>query len=155
MKVISIRENPELVESAIEYFQNNWATVRSMMVYDDSIRHSVTTDSPLPVWYLLMDEDEIVGCAGLITNDFISRMDLYPWICALYIENDYRGNKYAGLLLDKCIEDARAMGFKNVYLCTDHVGCMKSMALSISAEAITLGATIQGSTPWGYNYTLR
>lgn len=123
MKVISIREHPEYVESAIEYFQNNWATVKSMMIYDDSIRHSIDTESKLPHWYVLLDDDEeIVGCAGLITNDFISRMDLYPWICALHIDNEYRGNRYSELLIDRCKEDAKKNGFQNVYLCTDHIG---------------------------------
>lgn len=39
-------------------------------VYEDCINHCITTKNPLPQWYLLMDEDEILGCARLITNDF-------------------------------------------------------------------------------------
>ncbi|NLY20984.1 MAG: GNAT family N-acetyltransferase [Tissierellia bacterium] len=120
MKVVSIRANPELVNKSIEYFQEKWANENSMMVYDNSIKRAVNSSFPLPQWYLLMDGDVIVGCAGLITNDFISAMDLYPWLCALYIEEEYRGNKYSKLLIEKAMEDAKKIGFEKLYLSTDH-----------------------------------
>lgn len=87
MKILSARERPELCRTFIEYFQAKWANENSRMVYEDCIVSSLASDNPLPEWYLLTDDNErIAGCAGLITNDFISRMDLYPWCCALYVE---------------------------------------------------------------------
>ena len=122
MKIISVREQPEYKDTAIKYFQEKWATENSMMVYYDCITTCINSPSPLPQWYLLIDNDRIAGCAGLITNDFISRMDLYPWLCALYIEPEYRGNEYGSLLLEKGKQDAKAMGFDYMYLCSDHKG---------------------------------
>jgi len=119
--IISVREKPEYTQRAIAYFQSRWASPASMPVYEDCIKHTVG-DGALPQWYLLMEGDEIIGGAGLITNDFISRMDIWPWICALYIEEAYRGQAYGALLLEKACQDAKAGGFAAVYLCTDHVG---------------------------------
>lgn len=121
MKVISVRENPEIKNKAIQYFQNSWKSVLPI-IYEDSINHSINAINPLPQWYLLEKNGGIIGCAGLITNDFISRMDLYPWVCAVFIEQNYRGNAYASLLIEKAKIDAKEAGFEYLYLCTDHIG---------------------------------
>lgn len=121
IKIISIRETPEYAEKAMNYFPAKWPSVPAI-VYHDSIKHSLTTLNPLPQWYLLEKDGEIIGCAGMITNDFISRMDLYPWINAVYIEEKYRGNEYSTLLIEKAKTDAARAGFDNLYLSTHHVG---------------------------------
>ena len=61
MNILSIRENPNYVNEAITYFQKHWANEKSMMVYDDCIRNCVNAKASLPQWYLLMQEDIIVG----------------------------------------------------------------------------------------------
>ena len=121
-RIVSVRENPVYKEQAIEYFQKRWASENSMLVYEDCISHCIGAKAPLPQWYLLLEGERIVGCAGLITNDFISRMDLYPWLCALYIEEDCRGQALGSLLLEKGKADAKTAGFEHIYLCTDHIG---------------------------------
>jgi N-acetylglutamate synthase-like GNAT family acetyltransferase len=118
MKIIPIKYNPELVSKAIAFFQKCWADDNSKMVYENCISNSLDLLNPLPQWYLLMEGDLIIGGAGLVTNDFISRMDLYPWFVALFIEEEYRGNQYGSLLLQKAQEDAQKAGFKHLYLST-------------------------------------
>ena len=121
MKIISVRQNPAYKEIAVKYFQDSWPEI-SPAIYEDCISNSVNAKQSLPQWYLLEKDGEIIGCAGLITNDFISRMDLYPWICAIYIEEKHRGNAYGALLIEKAKEDTKAFGFRYLNLCTDHIG---------------------------------
>ena len=141
MKIISIRENPTYKDIAINYFQSKWPSVYPVL-YEDSINHSIDSPNPLPQWYLLEKDNEIIGCAGLITNDFISRMDLYPLLCALYIEEAYRGNAYAVLLIEKAKEDTRRAGFSRMYLSTEHVGYYEKYGFRYIGK---------GYHPWGEN----
>ncbi len=117
MNVISVRTQPDYKEQAIKYLQSCWPEV-DPLIYEDCITHSIDAQQPLPQWYLLETEGKLIGCAGLITNDFISRMDLYPWLCALFIDEQYRGNNYTALLIAQAKNDAKTFGFKYLNLCT-------------------------------------
>lgn len=119
MRVISVREEPLYKEQAIHFFQEKWASPETGVLYRDCIENSLTTSSPLPQWYLLENNNEIVGGCGLITNDFISRMDLFPWLCALYVNESYRGKNLAKLLIERCIVDTKQLNFSHIYLCSD------------------------------------
>jgi GNAT superfamily N-acetyltransferase len=149
MKLISVREQPSYKDKAIAYFQKSWKSVLPI-IYEDCITHCINARNPLPQWYLLIKDEEIIGCAGLIVNDFISRGDLYPWICALFIEEQHRGNAYATLLMEKAKEDAKNAGFDYVYLCTEHIGYYEKYNFTYIG---------QGYHPWGetsriYEYKL-
>lgn len=139
MRIVSVREQPEIVHKAITYFQNSWKSVLPI-IYEDCISHSIHAKNSLPQWYLLEKEGELIGCAGLITNDFISRGDLYPWVCALFIEENHRGNAYGSLLLEQARKDAKKAGFENVYLCTEHIGYYEKYGFTYIG---------QGYHPWG------
>lgn len=119
--IISVREHPGYTREAIAYIQSKWPQVPPI-VYEDCITHCIGAAAPLPQWYLLLLDGRPVGCSGLITNDFISRMDLYPWICALYIDTAHRGKAFGSLLLAKSKRDCSRFGFADVYLATDHTG---------------------------------
>jgi len=140
MIVINIRKHPEYVEQAITYIQSKWGNRRNKKVYEDCITKSIDAKNPLPIWYLLLDGDNIIGCAGLITNDFISRMDLCPWLCALYIEKKHRGQGLGELLMSQIKEDVANMELSALYLCTDHKGYYEKYGFSYIGD---------GYHPWG------
>ncbi|HAT5013636.1 GNAT family N-acetyltransferase [Serratia marcescens] len=122
MDMISVRQAPELAPRAIAYFQRHWATAETLMMYEDAINRSLGAANPLPQWYLLMENDRILGCAGLITNDFISRGELYPWLCALYVEETQRGRGCGAKLIEHVAAETRRLGFPQLHLCTDLEG---------------------------------
>lgn len=150
MKIVSVRENPEFADEAVRYVSACWPEVPPVL-YEDCIRHAVGAAGLLPQWYLLVADGEIGGCAGLITNDFISRMDLWPWACALYVDERLRGHAYGRSLLERAAADARRAGFRTMYLRPTMSGFTRNGDSAISGRAIIRGTKSRGFTDSDYN----
>lgn len=120
MEIISLREYPSALEWCISWFQKVWGDSVSEEVYGDCMKHCIDAPSPIPQWYMLVENKKIIGGIGLIANDFNSRQDLTPWLCALFVEEEYRGRGCGEMLLRHAVGEAARMGYHTVYLCTDH-----------------------------------
>lgn len=116
---ITLREKPELEQKAAQWFHSKWGVPPE--AYLECMDAYLSGETELG-WYLCLDGERIVGGLGAIENDFHDRKDLTPNICAVYTEEDCRGQGVAGRLLDLAVEDLRSKDISPVYLLTDHTG---------------------------------
>ena len=119
LKYITLRDMPELKDSAAEWFHDKWGVPKQ--AYLDCMNAYLNGQTEYG-WYLCLDEGKIVSGMGVIENDFHDRKDLSPNICAVYTEETYRKQGIAGKLLNMTVNDLLMKGITPVYLVTDHVG---------------------------------
>lgn len=116
---ITLRERPEIKEKAAQWFHSKWGVPAK--AYLECMEEYLDRKNEYG-WYICIDGEKIVGGMGVIENDFHERKDLAPNVCAVYTEEDYRGQGIAGKLLNMVVEDLRSKGISPVYLLTDHTG---------------------------------
>lgn len=119
-KIIPLVENPELKEKAAQWFHEKWGIPRE--AYTESMEQCLRMSSAVPQWYVAVSDGRIIGGLGVIENDFHDRPDLSPNVCAVYVEENFRGNGIAGALLKNAAADMKRRGVSTLYLVTDHTG---------------------------------
>ncbi|MDE7425170.1 MAG: GNAT family N-acetyltransferase [Lachnospiraceae bacterium] len=118
VKIVKLREHSELASIAAEWFHQKWGIPKE--AYIESIEECINNKKAVPQWYLVMENDTILGGLGVIENDFHNRKDLTPNICAVYVEEEYRCQGIAGKMLNFVCMDMKEKGIDTLYLVTDH-----------------------------------
>ena len=118
MELLKLREHPELAAQAAAWFHAKWGIPEAE--YTESIRAGLEGGAPVPQWYTVCSGGRIIGGAGVIENDFHVRRDLTPNLCALYVEEPFRGQGVAGALLRGICADMGSLGIPTLYLVTNH-----------------------------------
>lgn len=72
--------------------------------------------------YLLVEKDKLISFATLSAEDCISTPELTPWLGFFHTTPEYRRNRYGKILIDHVCKTAKYMGYKEIYLATDHTG---------------------------------
>ncbi|WP_299755844.1 GNAT family N-acetyltransferase [uncultured Pontibacter sp.] len=78
---------------------------------------------PLPITLIALDSEKPVGAVLLIESDGVDALpDLKPWLAALYVLPEYRGQGVGKLLVQGLEQHAYQAGFQDLYLvATDRV----------------------------------
>lgn len=117
-EIIRLVDRPELKERAAQWFHEKWGI--PLEAYLESMEDCLTMENAVPQWYLAMEGNQIIGGMGVIENDFHDRKDLAPNVCAVYTEEQKRGQGVAGALLNTVCTDMKERGIDTLYLLTDH-----------------------------------
>ena len=118
-KYFTLDQVPELKDEAAEWFHNKWGVPKE--AYQECMDAFLNNETKNG-WYLCLDGEQIIAGMGVIDNDFHDRKDLSPNVCAVYTEEDYRGQGIAGALLNLVVDDMKKRGVSPIYLVTDHIG---------------------------------
>lgn len=118
-QIIKIKDHSEMLDTAATWFHQKWGIPKE--AYVESMEESLQEDA-VPQWYVVMKDEKIIAGLGVIENDFHDRKDLTPNVCAVYAEEEYRGQGLAGEMLRFVCEDMKAKGIDTLYLLTDHTG---------------------------------
>lgn len=121
MKIFEISTRPELLDNAIQYFWKCWGSESNLAFYKDCIEHSLSPQNALPKFYIVLENEEIIGSYALLTNDIISRQDLMPWFACLFVNEEFRNQGIGGKLLSHACSETQKMGFDELYLSSDLV----------------------------------
>ena len=138
-KIIRIADTPHLTERAAEWFHKKWGIPYE--TYLESMETCRKNISPVPQWYIALDENGIIGGLGVIENDFHERKDLTPNVCAVYVEENKRCRGVAWALLDYACTDMEQKGIDELYLVTDHTSFYERYGWEFLCRVHTDGET--------------
>ncbi len=88
--------------------------------------------------YLMMDGEKLVSFVTLTGMDAVRDENLTPWCGFVFTQPEYRGHRYAGLLLTHAERRAAQMGYKKLYICTDHVGLYEKYGYTYQENQIDI-----------------
>lgn len=123
MKIVSLKNNPELCKRAKLYCLEKWNSVYGS--FAKCAEESVKADTLPQTWIELGFEGdrEIIGFYQLAEHDGLTRsVSLTPFICTLYVDERVREHGHGEVLLNHAKYEAARLGYEKLYLATDHIG---------------------------------
>jgi N-acetylglutamate synthase-like GNAT family acetyltransferase len=76
------------------------------------------TPHQIPEAFVALCDGEIVGTASLVNHDMSTRMDLFPWLAAVYIKTEHRGQGIGSKLVQALMAEAKLLELEMFYLFT-------------------------------------
>lgn len=122
MKILPLYAMPQYAEQVTDWIWQAFGTADSRDFFASIVATS-QREGQLPLTFVAVEGEKLVGTVGLWRCDLISRQDLYPWLAALYIDESQRGRGLGAKLQQHVIEHARALGYPQLYLysaCKDY-----------------------------------
>ena len=117
--ILCLTDHPELTERYAQWQHSKWGV--PTQAYLDSLNEAKQSQSGVPAWYAILDvAQNIIAGLGVIENDFHKRPDLAPNVCAVYVEEAWRKQGLARLLLNHACRELASKGIHDTYLITSH-----------------------------------
>lgn len=67
-------------------------------------------------------DNRIVGFCTFMKTDYYPNNKYFPWISTIFVDEEYRGKRISGHMIEAVIKYAKSLHFSHVYIPSDMVG---------------------------------
>lgn len=122
MNIELLAENPGYVESICTWIYNEFVTTSNPSYPFEKLVEffSNTHKDKFPITYISLEDGMCTGTISIFENDLKNQNELTPWLASLYVYPEYRNMKIAEKLIEKVVNKVKELGFKDLYLRTEH-----------------------------------
>lgn len=116
MIILPLHAQPQHAERVIDWLWRAFGGDGLPRAFFASIIAHSQRPNSLPITFIAVEGEKVVGTVGLWRCDLISRQDLWPWMAALYVDPEARGRGLAGQLQQHVMTYAAQQGFSELHL---------------------------------------
>lgn len=111
----NLRDFPQYRQQVIDWLWQAFGSDNSRAFFASVVDSSLST-ADLPLTFIALEREKIVGTVGLWRCDLISRQDLTPWLAALYVDKAWRSRGLGRQLQHFVSQYSQSAGFHDLYL---------------------------------------
>lgn len=120
MHISYLAEHPHLIPTLAGWHHAEWAHLNPGDTVEARISRMqrLLAKEQVPTAFVALEGETLLGSASLIDNDMDTRKDLWPWLASVYVAPEYRDRGVGSALVQRVVDEARALGVETLYLFT-------------------------------------
>ena len=122
MEITHLFQHAEHTHAVAQMIYNEfWIDVVDGLTLDFLDTHLQNTHDPsrIPLSLIARVNGQLVGTVNLIENDDRNRTHLRPWLAAMVVAKEFRGQGIGTQLVRALLAEAQRLGFSTMYFGTD------------------------------------
>jgi GNAT superfamily N-acetyltransferase len=115
--VTQLASFPDCIPTLARWFKAEWGDYyhdRTAESIEEDFRVRMNRDA-IPIALVAMEDGEPRGTLALAAESITTHPHLTPWLCAMYVHHDHRRRGIGSVLLRAGMEEARRLGFSELY----------------------------------------
>ena len=120
MRIDYLEAHPDFIPILSQWHHEQWSYLNPSRTVDDRIEEfkQETTGKGIPVTFVAISENVLLGSSSIVANDMDTRMDLSPWLASVYVSPQHREQGIGSALVRRTVEEAKKLEIETLYLFT-------------------------------------
>ena len=121
MQIVPLADRKEFIEELAELHHAEWSYLnpsQTLQKRTEAISNAAGREG-IPSFFIAIAEHNLLGSAALVQHDMDTKPELFPWLAAVYVKENFRHQGIATLLITRCEQEAAQSGADRWYLYTE------------------------------------
>lgn len=116
----NLTDHPQFIPTLSSWHQAQWGYLNPHRSEDDRAQEfqEHLRGQSIPVTFIALDGETLLGSASLLEHDLPSRIDLTPWLASVFVAPLHRQQGIGNALVARVEEEAQRLEINTLYLFT-------------------------------------